>query len=356
MERFPAPTTSDDLLRTDNLFAPAPSETVAQADLQQPSTIDGPRRPSSLEDTLTGEQQGLVWTPDGPISITLGHTDAPTVPMHVIKEGRADSYVARHSRKPERSPWRERVLYAAASVAVVGVLSVGTNALNGLNKKPEVAAEAVLPGVSEPDKHLTTPSPQTTGDTVKTPPKPPTRAEKIKHMREKIAQFALPKYRPRGTKGAKALRGAYVKALDKPGSYTGGSGGVDCGAFVTAVMRESGADPNYNQNNGNTYSQLRYLQRHDDVNVQKGEKVLYHRLSAKEVAHLQPGDIAIRSHGPGTVGHTLLYVGPDQPGIDTKGKPTDFVGSYASSSLGSRAPMASPSIGSRSSFTWFRLR
>jgi hypothetical protein len=137
-----------------------------------------------------------------------------------------------------------------------------------------------------------------------------------------------------------------IEAAASKGEYVGGTCtidgtwvGVDCGAFVTRVMRDSGADPKYNQYEGNTISQQQYL----DEQVAAGK---YIRLSSVNgTSDLQPGDIAINSV------HTYMYVG-NQPA---------FHGNSASASFSStgeswRAPMASNAYGFGGEFTWYRLK
>jgi hypothetical protein len=118
------------------------------------------------------------------------------------------------------------------------------------------------------------------------------------------------------------------KCLDDDDPANNG-GGVDCGGFVTIVMRESGADPAYNTGpEGNTTQQIAYLRRAEA----QGK---YSRVTDK--ARLQPGDIAIRADGdpfPGEGGHTFFFVGTVM-GPDWRG------GQSASASQCERAPMAS---------------
>jgi hypothetical protein len=133
-----------------------------------------------------------------------------------------------------------------------------------------------------------------------------------------------------------------AEAAKNKGEYTGGTCtiggtwvGVDCGAFVTRVMRDSGVDPSYNKYEGNTLFQKRYM----DESPSK-----YRRLSnVAGTSQLQPGDIAISSE------HTYIYVG-SQPG---------FKGNSASASFSStgdswRSPMASNAYGF-TDFTWYRF-
>lgn len=142
-----------------------------------------------------------------------------------------------------------------------------------------------------------------------------------------------------------------IEAAYKAGQYTGGTCtiggtwiGVDCGAFTTRVMIDSGADPGFNYGGklsngaGNTTAQQKYL----DEQVKAGK---YQKLSGVTgTSQLQPGDIAIKST------HTYIFVG-SQPG---------FNGNSASSSIGGadndtwRAPMASIAYGF-GEFDWYRL-
>jgi hypothetical protein len=101
-------------------------------------------------------------------------------------------------------------------------------------------------------------------------------------------------------------------------------------------MRDSRADPTYNESNGNTISQQAYL----DAHPEKYQKLT----NVNGTADLHPGDIAINDV------HTYMYVG-SQPG---------FNGNSASASFSStgeswRAPMASNAYGFGGEFTWYRL-
>ncbi|MBX4197624.1 hypothetical protein KW801_03675, partial [Candidatus Saccharibacteria bacterium] len=155
--------------------------------------------------------------------------------------------------------------------------------------------------------------------------------------------YAWPDYHPPNYCKEKPSYVAAMAAASKNGEYLGGTCtiggtwvGVDCGAFVTRVMRDSKADPNYNSANGNTIAQQQYL----DSNPNK-----YQRLSnVRGTPDLQPGDIAINSV------HTYMYV-DSQLG---------FNGNSASASFSTtgrswRAPMASRAD-NFSDFTWYRLK
>ncbi len=136
------------------------------------------------------------------------------------------------------------------------------------------------------------------------------------------------------------LKPEYQVAIQRAVSkheYVGGGAhpGVDCGAFVTRVMRDSGADPSYNQANGDTIAQKDYM----DAHPEKYQKLQ----GVSGTNNLQPGDIAINSS------HAYMYVGNQD----------DFKGDAASASFGGtgggwRAPMASNTYGF-SEFNWYRL-
>jgi hypothetical protein len=140
---------------------------------------------------------------------------------------------------------------------------------------------------------------------------------------------------------------SYKSAIEKAsanGEYIGGTctiggtwPGVDCGAFVTRVMRDSQTDPNYNQQDGNTIAQQAYL----DSNPQKYQKLS----NVSSTADLQPGDIAINSV------HTYIYIG-SQPGFNGNSASASF----SSTGTSWRAPMASNAYGFDGEFTWYRLK
>jgi hypothetical protein len=150
-----------------------------------------------------------------------------------------------------------------------------------------------------------------------------------------VFKFARPSYIPRGESGAMDMQPAYVEYLKTKGAYSGACSGVDCGAFVTAVMRASGADPNYNPKNGDTSAQLNYL----EENSGTGKK--YSQVT--DFNHFKTGDIAVRD------GHTYMYVGKI-----TGPKGEEFKGDVASSSMCERAPMAGGKD-DPAKYKWFRL-
>ena len=135
--------------------------------------------------------------------------------------------------------------------------------------------------------------------------------------------------------------------VDIYSDYVGGGiyPGIDCGGFVTRIMRDSGTDPNYNwgpgdkrEQPGGTGQQKKYM----DANPQKYENLGQKR--ASEFSTLKPGDIAINDS------HTYIYVG----------KLPGFNGNSASASYSSwRTPMASNAYDNYADgkpFTWYRLK
>jgi N-acetylmuramoyl-L-alanine amidase len=132
---------------------------------------------------------------------------------------------------------------------------------------------------------------------------------------------------------------AAVDAAKKNGEYIGGIAypGIDCGGFVTRVMRNSGADKDYNDYEGPTSQQQKYMDDHPE----KYEKIG----AVSSVGKLKPGDIAVNSQ------HTFLYVGPEA-------SHPNFKGNAAASSLDDYAPTANNTYFSNGagSFMWYRLK
>jgi hypothetical protein len=139
---------------------------------------------------------------------------------------------------------------------------------------------------------------------------------------------------------------AYEAAVRRS-SYKGDrchGGGVDCGAFVTIVMRESRADPTYNTGpQGNTTQQRAYLER----NTGSGKKYM----KVEREADLKAGDIAIRKDGdfPGLSGHTFFFMGGAVPPAGQ-----EWHHKNASASQCNRAPMGSPAE-PFNKYHWYRL-
>ncbi|PID99185.1 hypothetical protein CSA80_03670 [Candidatus Saccharibacteria bacterium] len=136
--------------------------------------------------------------------------------------------------------------------------------------------------------------------------------------------YAWPTYTsPPYTKLKPSYESAVKSALKEGGRYVGtlAKPGVDCGGFVTLVMRDSGVDPKYG-GGGNVERQHEHIQKSG----------LYRKIDVETTADLQPGDIAI-SKGEG---HTFIYVGPGQTGSNADGSPAEFATAVASASIGGR--------------------
>lgn len=162
----------------------------------------------------------------------------------------------------------------------------------------------------------------------------------------KITEYAVPEYH-----GAPytTMKESYRKAVDEASSkgiYVGGDSypGIDCGGFVSLVMKNSGADPDYNKYNANTTYQKLYMDQHPEKYQPLGAYGSMQELYDKA----RPGDIAINAH------HTYFYVG------DALGP--NWHGDSASASVYAwRTPMASnaylgssPRSGGYFPFYWYR--
>lgn len=155
--------------------------------------------------------------------------------------------------------------------------------------------------------------------------------------------YSWPTYHPSPYFSVVSSYGAAIAKAQANGEYVGGSGGgqagIDCGGFITRVMRDSGADPNYNwgphdPRQGPTTSQQAYMDAHPEKYQNLGVQT--------STQNLQPGDIAINSN------HTYIYLGsqPGRPGYND-----------ADSSLGQRAPMANNAFWDDGGpFTFYRLK
>ena len=135
----------------------------------------------------------------------------------------------------------------------------------------------------------------------------------------------------------------YAEAIEKAkseGRYVGDEcfgGGVDCGAFVTTILNDSGFEPRYNHSGklsdgaGYTAIQRAWAEANWQT-LGDGASI--------NVADLQPGDVA---HSPG---HTFVYAG-DIPGFNSK---------IASASQCEYAPKAGLESITSGSVTWFRKK
>ena len=131
----------------------------------------------------------------------------------------------------------------------------------------------------------------------------------------------------------------YADAIDKAsqaGQYIGNDG-VDCGAFVTRLMIDSGFEPNYNYSgkisdgaSSVAGGQLPWL------------KANWEPVTISSTTDLKPGDVGVNDDAS----HTYVYVG-NIPG---------FPRPIASASDGERAPMASKANPMDSSYNWYRRK
>lgn len=105
----------------------------------------------------------------------------------------------------------------------------------------------------------------------------------------------------------------YVDRLNEGGFYKGSSGanhgqpGIDCGAWVSFVMIESGYEPGYNPGHGNVDAQIRWVQANPNW-----ELINQDWNTPVNESDLQPGDVAYTCSGPESnpsCGHTYVYIG-----------------------------------------------
>ena len=153
---------------------------------------------------------------------------------------------------------------------------------------------------------------------------------------EVVKDYAWEDYRPPQFVDRKP---AYAEAIDKAqseGQYIGGSvagqKGIDCGAFVSRVLIDSGFEPEYNYSGkgGNTISQQKWL------------KENWQQFRPTTSGDLKPGDVAINEQ------HTYIFVGSIE-GFNS----TIASASYSTQGNG-RAPMAGIETPASSSFNWYR--
>jgi hypothetical protein len=154
--------------------------------------------------------------------------------------------------------------------------------------------------------------------------------------------YAWPEYHPKPYVQKKPEYETAVRKADDENIYTGDpchGGGVDCGAFVTLLVVNSGFDPAYNHGGkrsegaGNTSAQAAWASKNWET-IGTGSTI--------NVADLRAGDVAISD------GHTFIWVGEIE-GFQTK---------IASASQCGRAPMAGTESPTSSDPTlkWYRKK
>ena len=151
----------------------------------------------------------------------------------------------------------------------------------------------------------------------------------------KLLDYAWETYRGMTLDMKPAYKAAIAESR-KAGRYAGdgrGDWGVDCGVFVTHLVRDSGHDPGYNSDGrgGNTVSQYDWTEK-NWTKVGNGPI---------DPAQLAKGDVANNRDT-----HTYIYVG----------KVPGFESDIASASWGERAPMAGGNSAAEPGFTWFRKK
>lgn len=126
-----------------------------------------------------------------------------------------------------------------------------------------------------------------------------------------------------------------VKKAKSAGLYVGGIShpGIDCGGFVTLLLRDSGYETGYNENGkgGPTSAQEAWMKKNWQ-SIGSGPQ---------DPAKLKAGDVAINAS------HTFVFVG------DVGG---DFGSNIASASLDERAPQAGGDDANESGFNWYRKK
>lgn len=139
-----------------------------------------------------------------------------------------------------------------------------------------------------------------------------------------------------------------TQAAIRNGEYafpsSGRNAGIDCGSYVTRVMRNSGADPTYNDQNAGVAAQQAYLRN-------SGK---YERVSASSTADLRPGDIAIRN-GANGYRHTYIYVGPNDYFDGGRLAAEASYGGFGGTTLW-LAPQAALTSPYNSAFEYYRLK
>ena len=153
--------------------------------------------------------------------------------------------------------------------------------------------------------------------------------------------YAWPNYKEGYTTKKPAYKAAVARAKSK-GLYTGDTclgGGVDCGAFVTILLRDSGFEPDYNYSGrgGNTDTQLAWA-RANWQRLGRGNTI--------DTGDLRPGDVAFVVYSETNAHHTFVFVG-DIPGFNSD---------VASSSQCKRAPMAGAESKTAADVVWYRQK
>lgn len=146
--------------------------------------------------------------------------------------------------------------------------------------------------------------------------------------------YAWPKYHPADYTVMKPSYADAIKKAQANKEYVGGGQypGIDCGGFVTRVVRDSGLDSEYNKGNGPVNTQLQYV-----TSSVKWTEI--HPKSASDLDAAGGFAVAIKAGQ-----HTYMYVGKND-GFET---------TIASASYGSwRTPMAGHEMPADPNYRWF---
>ena len=155
------------------------------------------------------------------------------------------------------------------------------------------------------------------------------------NFEETLKAYAYPEFKGMITEPTEPYAKA-VKDAQSQGLYVGGISlpGIDCGGFVTLLVRDSGYEKGYNENGkgGPTSSQEAWMQKNwESVGSSSGISE----------GTLQPGDVAINAS------HTFIYVG----------EVSGFQAKIASASLDERAPMAdNQQSPTQPGYNWYRKK
>lgn len=155
------------------------------------------------------------------------------------------------------------------------------------------------------------------------------------NFNELLKQYAWSEFKGTTIEAREEYKEAVSKAQSS-GLYVGGirHRGIDCGGFVTLLVRDSGYDEGYNFNGkgGNTTHQENWMKQNWE-HLGRGNTI--------NPEDLQPGDVAVDP------GHTFIYVGE----VD------GFGAKIASASLDERAPMADPNQqATEARYNWYRKK
>lgn len=243
-----------------------------------------------------------------------------------------------------RLDFSDRGLPATGDISIVQLFSkvpwvyneVGQTGFNK-NKYAEGVSKGIIGALGSADEPLQTGEASKCGDNV----------EVTGELSQVVKAYAWPKSYP-----APYLKRtqAWAKVADNPKShYVGGSvagvRGIDCGGFVTMVMRNSGYDPGYNPGKGPTGgsrtaigSQWHYL---DGA---------WEEFRVNSTEDLKDAGIAVAINSK----HTFLYVGQIEGFGDIFAS-----ASYSPPESGTRyarAPMAGQGDAMTGGYTWYRKK